>query len=193
MPQNLTSLLAALGLTLTVFTEAAAVPVVGNECGAGGFDNCTFMGSPSIAKFDVTLIASTFNGWTSEGNQSKWPSLDVEDGFFPGSAGTTFHIGEFTLNISGDLKTITWSYVKNQVADPDLVWVILKAGNAFDAFPVTDTSDVTMTTETLDNKALSHITFFDTTNGNGTVPEPGTLLLAGAALATVALMRRRRP
>jgi hypothetical protein len=38
--------------------------------------------------------------------------------------------------------------------------------------------------------ALSHISFYDT--GGGDVPEPGTLLLAGAALAALGIMRRRR-
>lgn len=181
------------GSALSVFAGAGlAIPVEGNECGLGvPFDSCTFEGSPSIAKFDIQEDDDELDGWASEGNTSVWPSLDVPDASF--GALNPITIGEFTLEISDDLTTITWSYLKDDGTDPDIVWVILKAGDFFDAFPG-GTGGTLSTNDTLGGAALSHITFFDTQNGGGgqEMPEPGSLLLAGAALAVLGLMRRRR-
>jgi hypothetical protein len=178
--------------------RAMAIPVDGNECaGQGGFDRCTFQGSPSIAKFERIEIIdeNPFVGLRSEGNMTTWPTLDVLDQDVPGTTGVNIIIGEFTLNVSADLTTIAWSYAKNAPGDPNIVWVILSAGGDGEATNVAGMTSGTVTTVgLLQGRDFSHITFFDTSNGvpPAEMPEPSALLLLGGGLAALGLMRRRR-
>ncbi len=163
----------------------------GNDCGTvfnpgTGFGDCRIPGnidpdeSPIIIKFNYT------NGM---------PGLvEINSELFPSING-----GEFVIVLLGDGGTgIDWTYTPGP-GDPGITYWVAKGGPSFNLF--TDDSGGAVTTGTWftplvgnsqdpNPSALSHISFYDT-GGGGNVPEPGTLLLAGAALAALGMMRRR--
>jgi len=153
-----------------------------NECGAGGFDSCTLFGSPTIAKYEYD--DGVYGG--NELNNTSFPSID----------GSEFSVS-LASNGSG-----TWSYTPG-VGDPVVVTgFVVKAGSGssgagysiytWDDTSGTDFSSIAWDTSTLRNKALSHITFFDTGATISTIPLPaaGWMLLAG--LGGIAALRRRK-
>jgi MYXO-CTERM domain-containing protein len=184
---------AALGFALVSPTPANAVTIQvngtfdGNDCSGvfgQGFGNCKIPAnidpaeSPIIIKFD-------FDEDVVEINSALFPTID-------GS--------EFSFSFSGAGETGMWEYTPG-AGDPGITFWVAKGGPSFNLF--TDDSGDPVTTGTWetplnpppDDKrfGLSHLSFYDTDGGPPTeTPEPGTLLLAGAALAALGMMRRRR-
>ena len=187
---------AALGFALVSPTPANALTIQvndtfdGNDCaGVFGipFANCKIPGnidpdqSPIVIKFNF-----------DDGTPG---AVEINSGLFPSITG-----GEFSIVFLGDGPTGTWTYTPGP-DDPGITFWVAKGGPSFNLF--TDDSGDPVTTGTWftplvgnnggNPSALSHISFYDTEGGPPTeTPEPGTLLLAGAALAALGMMRRRR-
>ena len=164
--------------------------ISGNDCSGvfgQGFDNCQIDGSPSIIKFDGNLTTVT-------DINSAFPSID----------GTEFAFSN-TGNGNG---TGTWTYTAGP-NDPSIRYWVAKAGPGFNLFyDVDDATGCNIYTDCLSDanvvttgdwitpsggggpRDLSHITFYDTGN-NGTVPEPLTILGAGAAIGFGASFKRK--
>lgn len=171
------SILSASVLVLMSVSAASAVTVsyvsAANECGEGGFDACTYDGSPTIIKFG-----------------GRGFSLDEINGLFPSIDGSEF---EFTVTEKKDgVEPIagTWKYTPG-AGDPAITAYAVKAGKGYNLFTnLTPDEALGGGWYTPDRKGISHITFFDT--GMSPVPLPaGGLLLLGA-LGALGLMRRRK-
>ena len=159
----------------------------GSDCSGlfgQGFDNCkipiTFdpNQSPVIIKF----------GFGDEAGLVQISSA------FPTITGS-----EFAFTISGNGSSGSWTYTPGD-GDPGITFWVAKGGNFFNLFtdssgnPVTSGTWLTPLNPANEQRfGLSHLTFYDTGGRPPTeIPEPGTLLLAGAALAALGMMRRRR-
>lgn len=152
----------------------------GNEC--QGFDGCTLGGSPVIAKFE-------YDDGVADGNEL---NTDV----FGSIDGTEFIIG-FD---DGSDNSGKWSY-SPAGADPVVITsFVVKSGNensgggysvyTWDSDSGTDYTNIFWDTSTLGDKALSHITFFDTGLSEVPLPAAGWMLLAG--IAGMAGLKRRK-
>jgi len=155
----------------------------GNDCSGvfgQGFANCKIPAnidpneSPIIIKFNF--------------NDGVPGAIEINSGLFP-----TIDGSEFSFDFTGDGATGTWNYNPG-AGDPGINFFVAKGGPDFNLFsnlgdPLTD--DWFTPNNPGGNPAgLSHLDFYDTTNGNG-VPEPTTLLLLGAGLFAAGFARRR--
>lgn len=147
----------------------------GNECSAfNGFENCTYKGSPTVAKLSFDNGTPT----SSQYNTTVFPSLN-------GS--------EFSVTLSAN-DIGTWSYTPG-LGDPLIITAfIAKAGSRYYIYEWDETSGTDFTNIYFDTKdkkrALARITFFDT--GVSPVPLPAAGLLLIASLGGLAAMGRRR-
>ncbi len=151
-----------------------------------GFESCEVNGSPVIAKYNA-------DGTVDDINEDDFPSID-------GS--------EFTL-LPDDGSAGSWTYTQGQ-DDPQVRYWSAKGGNqGFNLFYyVPDEYDAecagSFESSCLDRAlarfsgeyftpsgGLSHLTFYDT-EGEVSVPEPGTLALLGVGLLGIAGASRRR-
>ena len=149
----------------------------GNECQQfQGFDRCFYNDSPTIAKFNY----DDGTPGAEEYNNTVFPSID----------GSEFTV-TLDTNSSGD-----WSYALG-TDDPTIVTAfVVKAGNEYSVYEWDDTSgsdfmNIEWDTSTLGDRALSHITFFDT-GMMAPVPVPAAAGLMVLALGSLPLLRRRR-
>lgn len=191
-----------------------------NDCSGffgSGFDACQIFDgieiSPVIAKFDTTDPGSVLPATATDINNTKFPSVDGTEWTFSG--------------VTTDSKTGTWTYNRG-TDDPGIRYWAAKAGRDFKLFWVVDDSVVggvgstcdtsgsqtaytlaclaeaqvvtTGTWTTPGNKALSHITFYDSEDPVDPpeeeeprgVPEPSSLLGLGAVMAGTFAFRRRK-
>jgi hypothetical protein len=167
----------------------------GNDCSGAfdpkpnkGFENCTFEGSPVIAKYN-------------DGGSTEINSLFA----------ATFGAGDVTITKTGDGKSGTWEYDPGADGGPGITAFVVKGGNYFNLFYTVDLQPFFggaavnwFTPKQCGNGpkgpnfcGLSHLTFFDSEGGTPQVPLPAAawLMLAGigglGAVARTAAGRRR--
>ena len=169
-----------------------------NDCSGyfgQGFENCEVNGSPVIAKIDYL-----------EDGSSEWETNSM----FPSITGI-----EWTFDDDGAASG-TWTYTKNDPADPDIRYWVAKGGDGFNLFyHIADGADAAacsgaaaFSTECLQqaivsttgewftpvnpnndrNFGLSHLTFYDTKES---VPEPATIFGLGAIALASRFLRRK--
>lgn len=171
------------------FSSAASAELIGtfngNDCaGAFGanFNECRIPAnidpnqSPIIIKFEFSG-GGTLSG--TEINSALFPSID----------GSEF---------SFDFATRTWTYTPG-ADDPLINYFVAKGGNQFNLFGNLGdpNSDVWSTPLGPQGQplGLSHLSFYDTNRDEvpgPKVPEPATMLLLGAGLLAIGVVRRRR-
>jgi hypothetical protein len=160
----------------------------GNDCGGqGGFSNCyaTQVGTQQGAPENPALLGSPTVYKRNASNNQPTGAQEFSTNY-PSVDGT-----EFDISYDGGDNSLAFTYTAGP-GDPELHYFTVKQSNDFVLF--FDASPITSGSLDLDlyfpnNPGWSHITFF---NSNGSVPEPGTLGLLGAALLGLALVRRAR-
>jgi hypothetical protein len=209
--EGLITLLLALASVGTA--SATTIPVggttEGNDCSGvfgTGFNTCAIPAnthpgvehpaSPVIIKF--SFAGGIFSIAVEDGEPA------INSALFPTIDGSEFEFDiETNPTCQLDARCGTWTYVPG-AGDPAAIvtfWAA-KGGPSFNLFaddsggPVTTGTWLTPLVGMNNNPSeLSHLTFYDTGASppppNG-APEPGTLLLAGAALAALGMLRRRR-
>lgn len=167
-------------LTPTTADAALIGTFAGNDCSGvfgTGFENCSYNGSPVIAKYDFEK-----DKW--ELNTSYFPSLTSSEWMFAfGSGG----------------KTGSWTYTPG-AGDPVITHFVAKGGNFFNLYSHdgSNTDSWVTPTNPANNKpyGLSHITFYDTKAPDpdpdpDPMPEPASMLLVGLGLLGAGAARRR--
>ncbi len=172
---------AALCAAATTTAHASLVGTFdGNDCSGvfgQGFSECSYNGSPVIAKFDVNE-QGTGGIWTI--NKEYFPSITGEEWSF------------------GFGSTGTWNYTPG-AGDPLITFYVAKGGNFFNLFSNDGDANsgdwFTPINENGNGKGikrygLSHLTFYDTGRPTTQVPEPISLTLLGIGLLGVGAVRR---
>jgi len=187
--------MAVAGAAFMALSSAASAAFIatfsGNDCaGVFGqnFNECKIPvnidpnESPVIIKFDE-YSAGTFG------------KLEINSALFPTIDGTEFSF--FFPFPDGSLGE--WTYTPNDDDDPGINFFVAKGGPNFNLFSVDSYEDEPWFTPLNGGgniAGLSHLTFYDTGREPPTpptgLPEPGTLLLLGGALAALSLRRRFR-
>jgi hypothetical protein len=195
-----------------VATFAGVNDCPGEFATGNGFATCKIpsaydpLQSPVLIKFDFFKAVPVFVA--TDGNPEYVDNSVVDDG--TGSLDSNEFSFNFTLNADGEAPAGNWFYLQG-LGDPEVHFWTAKAGgggqsgggfnlysdptpckNAIGESGVCGSWDTNVGLAAHD---VSHITFYNTgalpPPSNG-APEPGTLLLAGAALAALGMLRRRR-
>lgn len=186
----------------------------GNDCAGyfgDNFSSCTIFVNDAGTRIELSPVIAKF-----EYEDGTPDGFEVNSGLFPSVDGT-----EFTLTENDPaFKTGNWEYDRG-LDDPGVRYWATKAGTEFllswdvDAAAtalggVCDVSDVYVlacldaanvvtsadwATPTAENKALSHITFYDTDDGSGPpgeIPVPAAAWLFGSALLGLFGVARRK-
>jgi PEP-CTERM motif len=178
---------ACLSLGLGAFSPMASAALIatipGNDC-AGEFGQ-NFADCAIPAQFDPNqtpiIIKFDFN------EDGIITTVEINSALFPSIDGDEF---DFTFTGTG---TGSWLYTPG-AGDPGINFFVAKGGPNFNLFdnpgdPNSDDFFAPTNPNTGTPFGLSHLSFYDTTNG-GKVPEPTTMLLLGAALFAARFVRR---
>lgn len=170
---------ALLGLSAGRASAVTTTYVDGNECGAGGFENCTVtVGSittPTIIKFGAGL---TVGG----------SDFQINTTLFPSVTGNEFSFTDLGYKEGNEIISGTFTYTPGD-GDPLITAFAVKAGDGYTLYTNGGAAISSFNWSTPDRKGVSHITFFDTA---APIPLPAGGVLLLTALAGLGLMRRRK-
>lgn len=183
-----TAAAASLGLMAAPAQANYVATFDGTDCSGvfgQGFANCKIPlahdpeQSPVIIKFNFT-------------DDKEIGNVEINTALFP-----TIDGSEFSITNNGAKGS--WTYTRNDDADPFIEWFVSKYGNQFDLYGADDTAIFSGSWSNQTKNGISHLTFYDSAecdpavDGCGpAVPEPGSLMLIGAGVLGYALIRRRR-
>jgi len=185
-------LAAVTGAVAMALSSAAAAELVatiaGNDCPGvfgQGVANCKI---PTQYDVNQSPVIIKFDGYSNE----DFGKIEINTDLFPTIDGREF---SFVFSMT-DGSIGTWQYEQGP-GDPDITFFVATGGPDFNLFSVAAGLNGADWFTPIDSNngmpyGLSHLTFYDTGSPPTTVPEPGTLLLIGGALAALALRRRLR-
>jgi len=185
------TLLAVTGAAFMACSSAASAGFIqtisGNDCSGvfgQGFENCKI---PANIDPNESPVIIKFDGYSG----GSFSILEINSGLFPTIDGSEFSFFiPFPDGSVGD-----WTYIPGD-GDPDINFFVAKGSNRFNLFSVDSSFNGSWNTPMNASggfAGLSHLTFYDTGGVPPVgIPEPGTLLLLGGALAALSLRRRFR-